>query len=157
MLAAGTSAIRRLPFWRGEGGRVYPGRDMRLMTPTHRRLLTLGLLTVAGVVRLPACARGARGGHEEVRRDPITFRPARSGRRITLISALFFVIAVCTASATCCGVTSAANGFALRPVSAHIPAWLTNVGEIAETPTPVPHSSSRSASAKPRMPNLVAL
>src|SRR5213080_300114 len=68
----------------------------------------------------------------------------------TSISRLFLVIEVHTASATCSGETSPAIGFGLRPVTAHIPASLTNVGLITDTPTPVPQSSSRRASANPR-------
>src|SRR5260370_26645301 len=66
-------------------------------------------------------------------------------------------MAVQTASATWPGETSPAIGLGLSLVTAHIPASLTNVGQITETPTPEPQSSSRSARPKPRTANLVAL
>ena len=43
------------------------------------------------------------------------------------------------------------------PVSANMPASRTNPGATSDTPTPLGASSSRSASAKPRRPNFVAL
>jgi hypothetical protein len=40
---------------------------------------------------------------------------------------------------------------------ANIPASVMKPGQITETPTPLPWRSARSACAKPRMPNFVAL
>src|SRR5437016_5763531 len=62
-----------------------------------------------------------------------SLRTVRSWIGTTSISRRFFVIAVQTASATCAGVTSPAIGLGFRPVTAHIPASLTNVGLITET------------------------
>src|SRR5216684_406368 len=81
---------------------------------------------------------------------PSTFRLARRGRCITSISALFFVIASKTASATCPGVTSPAIGLAFRPVSAHMPSPEMKVGEMIDTPTPVGINSRRGHLARDR-------
>ena len=66
-------------------------------------------------------------------------------------------IARTTAAATRSGVVVPRPAVLLAPDLANIPASRTNPGETTETPTPVPARSVRSASAKPRSPNLVAL
>src|SRR5207302_10989876 len=100
----------------------------------------------------PSCCR-----REHTRCQSLQLEDCPQWIGTTSISRRFFVIAVQTASATSVGVTSPAIGLGFRPVTAHIPASLTKVGLITDTPTPVPQSSSRSARPNPRMPNLVAL
>src|SRR5438067_13546154 len=63
-----------------------------------------------------------------------TFKLPRIVIGMTSTSARFLTIAVQTASATCAGVTSPARRSGLRPVTGHIPAWLTNVGQTEDTP-----------------------
>ena len=61
-----------------------------------------------------------------------------------------------TAWATCSGERVETPVGSFMPVSANMPASLTKPGKTVVTPTPRPCSSSRSAAAKPRMPNFVA-
>src|SRR5438067_6774508 len=89
-------------------------------------------------------------------RAPPTSAPTRAPSGATTISARSSLMAVKTASATRVGETSPAIGLALSPVSAHIPASETKVGQMTEALTPVPKRSPRRTWAKPRRPNLVA-
>ena len=100
---------------------------------------------------------------------PLWVRPARPGAAsptwasirwrngATAISSLLRSIARTTAAETSAGVDVPRPGGGLAPDEANIPASRMKPGETSETPTPFRARSTRSPSANPRSPNLVAL
>jgi len=87
---------------------------------------------------------------------PASAEPTASSGAATVTSPRSRSIARATASATADGRRVPSTRGSGIPVSAYMPDSLTKPGSTIETPTPLPASSARSDSAKPRRPNFVA-